>query len=64
MNLLVRSDMIAVIPAEVAARYESHGLLACLRYAVRQQLGVFGCLTARGRPPSAPARQLLSLLLG
>lgn len=64
MNLLVRSDMIAVIPAEVAARYESHGLLACLGYAVRQQLGVFGCLTARGRPPSAPARQLLSLLLG
>jgi len=63
MNLLVRSDMIAVIPAEVAARYEAHGLLACLSYSVRQQLGVFGCLTARGRPPSAPARQLLSLLL-
>ncbi|KRB96866.1 LysR family transcriptional regulator [Hydrogenophaga sp. Root209] len=63
MNLLVRSDMIAVIPAEVAARYESHGMLACIRYAVRQQLGVFGCLMARGRPPSPPLAHLLSLLL-
>jgi molybdate transport repressor ModE-like protein len=62
MNLLVRSDMIAVIPAEVAARYEAHRLLACLRYTVRQQLGVFGCLTARGRPRSRPVQQLLELL--
>jgi molybdate transport repressor ModE-like protein len=62
MNLLVRSDMLAVIPAEVAKRYATHKMLACVRYAVRQQLGVFGCLTARGRPHSRPVHQLLSLL--
>jgi molybdate transport repressor ModE-like protein len=62
MNLLARSDMIAVIPTEVAARYEAHRLLACLRYTVRQQLGVFGCLTARGRLPSKPVAELLDLL--
>ncbi len=62
MNLLVRSDMIAVIPAEVASRYESHRMLACIKYTVRQQLGVFGCMTARGRPPSRAVTQLLSLL--
>lgn len=62
MNLLARSDMIAVIPAEVAARYEAHRLLACLRYTVRQQLGVFGCLTARGRPASRALGQLMKLL--
>ncbi|MCU0925594.1 MAG: LysR family transcriptional regulator [Hydrogenophaga sp.] len=62
MNLLARSDMIAVIPAEVATRYEAHRLLACLRYTVRQQLGVFGCLTARGRPASQPMSELLGLL--
>jgi molybdate transport repressor ModE-like protein len=62
MNLLARSDMIAVIPAEVATRYEAHRLLACLRYTVRQQLGVFGCLTARGRPASQPVSELLGLL--
>lgn len=63
MNLLARSDMIAVLPADVAARYETHRLLACLRYKVRQQLGVFGCLTARGRPLSLPVSQLLALLV-
>ena len=62
MNLLARSDMIAVIPTEVATRYEAHRLLACLRYTVRQQLGVFGCLTARGRPASKPVSELLGLL--
>lgn len=63
MNLLSSSDMIAVIPTEVAARYQEHGLLACLHYKVRQQLGVFGCITARGRPANRALRQLLSLLL-
>ena len=63
MNLLVRSDMIAVLPAEVAARYEAHRLLACLRYTVRQRLGVFGCLMARGRPASRPLLRLLELLM-
>lgn len=63
MNLLARSDMIAVLPAEVAARYEAHRQLACLHYTVRQRLGVFGCLTARGRPASRPLQRLLALLM-
>lgn len=61
-NLLTQSDMIAVIPTEVAERYQQHGLLACLHYAIRQRLNVFGSITMQGRPPNLPARRLLEWL--
>ena len=46
-NLIGNSDMLAVMPTEVAERYEAHGLLACLRYTVRQRLSVYGTIAAR-----------------
>ncbi len=63
-NLLTHSDMIAVIPTEVAERYEQHGLLACLRYQLRQQLSVYGVVTSKARPFSPPAAQLIAFVTG
>lgn len=62
MNLLVQSDMVAVVPAEVALRYEQHGLLARIRYEIRNRLNVYGAITARGRPPGPMAARLMRLL--
>ncbi len=39
-NLLAHSQMIAVIPTEVAEHYARHGMLVRLRYELRQQLSV------------------------
>lgn len=61
-NLLGSSDMVAVMPAEVAQRYEAHGLLACLRYSVRQRLSVYGAIAARNRPATPAATQLMRFL--
>lgn len=61
-NLLTHSEMIAVIPSEVAQRYEQHGMLACLRYRLREQLSVYGVITAKGRPLGPATGQLISFL--
>jgi molybdate transport repressor ModE-like protein len=61
-NLITHSNMLAVMPAEVALRYEEHSLLACLRYVVRYRLSVYGAIVARGRPCSVAASQLLAFL--
>ena len=58
-NLIGNSDMLAVMPTEVAERYEAHGLLACLRYTVRQRLSVYGTIAARDRPAGPAATQLV-----
>ena len=63
-NLLTHSEMIAVIPTEVAERYEKHGLLVCLRYSLRKQLSAYGVITARGRPQTPAAGQLVAFLEG
>lgn len=63
-NLLTHSEMIAVIPTEVAERYEKHGLLVCLRYSLRKRLSVYGVITARGRPQTPAASQLVSFVEG
>ena len=60
MDLLAHSDMVAVIPAETAQRYEAHGMLACLRYTIRQQLSVYGVITSKGRPLTPASAQLVS----
>lgn len=61
-NLIGNSDMLAVMPTEVAERYEAHGLLACLRYTVRQRLSVYGTIAARDRPAGPAATQLMHFL--
>ena len=61
-NLIGNSHMLAVMPTEVAERYEAHGLLACLRYTVRQRLSVYGTIAARDRPARPAATQLMQLL--
>ena len=64
MNLLVQSDMLAVIPSEVALRYEQHGLLARVHYEIRNRLDTYGVITARSRPPGPMAARLVRLLKG
>ena len=61
-NLIGNSDMLAVMRTEVAERYEAHGLLACLRYTVRQRLSVYGTIAARDRPAGPAATQLMQFL--
>lgn len=61
-NLITSSDMLAVMPTEVAQRYEAHGLVACLRYTVGQRLSVYGVIAARGRPAGPAVAQLMSFL--
>ena len=61
-SLIGNSDMLAVMPTEVAERYEAHGLLACLRYTVRQRLSVYGTIAARDRPAGPAATQLMQFL--
>jgi molybdate transport repressor ModE-like protein len=63
-NLITSSDMLAVMPTEVALRYEAHGLVACLRYTVRQRLSVYGAIVAKGRPLGPAASQLMAFLGG
>lgn len=62
MNLLTQSDMVAVIPAEVAQRYATHRMLARLRYALRHHLSAYGAITVRDRPLGPMARRLMGLL--
>ncbi len=57
-NLLTQSQMVAVIPTEVAQRYEAHGLLACLRYRIHHRLNVYGAITCTSRPQGPVLRQL------
>jgi len=61
-NLLVQSDMVAVIPTEVALKYQSHGLLACLNCDIHHRLNPYGIITAKGRPPSQVSAALMQLL--
>lgn len=61
-HLITSSDMLAVMPTEVAQPYEVHGLVACLRYTVRQRLSVYGAIMTRGRPAGPAATQLMAFL--
>ena len=61
-NLIARTRMVAVIPASVARRYEQHGLLRILPYAVEQTLAAYGSIVHRDRPPSTAASRFLELL--
>jgi len=64
INLIRRSDLIAVIPAAVAASDAKHGLLCILPYRFRQTLEAYGSLVRSDRPLSGPALDFLELLHG
>ncbi len=63
-NLIAKTEMVAVIPASVASRYEQHGLLRILPYTIRHKLSAYGSIVQQGRPLSLAASQFLDLLHG
>ncbi len=62
INLIRRSQMIAVIPATVARRDAEHGLLQIVRYRIRRKLANYGSLVRNDRPLSKPAQRFLELV--
>lgn len=62
INLIQRSDLVAVIPESVAERDARHGVLQILPYTFRQKLETYGSLVPRERPLSKPAAHFLELL--
>ena len=61
-NLLLRTDMIGVVPASVAERFAAHGLLGVLDYRLRHRLPSYGSIVRRDRPTSRAASRLLEFL--
>lgn len=64
INLIRRSNLIAVIPAAVAANDARHGMLHILPYRFQQTLEAYGSLVRSDRPLSKPALEFLQLLHG
>lgn len=62
INLIRRSELVAVIPEAVARRDAANGVLHILRYAIGQQLEDYGSIVRRDRPLSRPAERFLALL--
>jgi DNA-binding transcriptional LysR family regulator len=61
-SLLTDSELIAVLPASVAAYYAQQGALTVLPLPLPRKLGPFGIVTRRGRPASAPMSVLIDAL--
>ena len=61
-NLLMRTEMIGVVPESVAQRFARHGLLLVLDYRLNHRLPSYGCIVRRDRPTSRAAARLLELL--
>jgi DNA-binding transcriptional LysR family regulator len=64
INLITRSDLLAVIPQAVAQRDAAHGVLRILPYRFDQKLESYGSLVPKDRPLSKPAARFLELLHG
>ncbi|NMM78950.1 LysR family transcriptional regulator [Acidovorax sp. SRB_24] len=64
INLIRRSEMVAVIPEAVARRDAQHQVLSIVDYPLRQTLAAYGSIVRRDRPPSGAARRFLELLHG
>ena len=62
INLIRRSELVAVIPETVARRDAEHGVLRILPYKFRQKLEAYGSLVPKNRPLSQPAARFLELL--
>ncbi|MGO4330186.1 LysR family transcriptional regulator [Cupriavidus sp. 2TAF22] len=61
-SLLADSELIAVLPASVAAFYAGLGALAVLPLPLPRKLGPYGIVTRRGRPPTASMSLLIDAL--
>jgi DNA-binding transcriptional LysR family regulator len=61
-NLIAKTQMVAVIPQSVAARYQAHGLLRILPCAVRHKLAAYGSIVQKDRPTSVAAAEFLRWL--
>lgn len=61
-NLIARSQMLAVIPETIASRYQAHGLLRILPYAIDHSLAPWGTLLQRQRPVNPVTQAFLDLL--
>lgn len=64
VDLVTRTQMLAVLPASVASGLERHGMLGVLRYRMRARLMSYGSIVHADRPLSEPARRFLDLLHG
>jgi DNA-binding transcriptional LysR family regulator len=62
INLVSRSELLAVIPETVARRDERHGVLRVLPYKFGNKLESYGSLVPKERPLSRPAARFLELL--
>ena len=62
INLIRRSQMIAVVPEAMARRDAEHGLLHIVRYRIRQKLEAYGSLVRKDRPLTRPAEHFLELV--
>ncbi len=62
INLIRRSQLVAVIPEAVARRDAEHGILRILPYRLGQTLAAYGSLVSKDRPLSKPAEHFLGLL--
>jgi DNA-binding transcriptional LysR family regulator len=62
VNLIRRSQLVAVIPEAVARRDAQHGLLRIVPYRMQQKLEAYGSLVRKDRPLSSPAEHFLALL--
>lgn len=62
INLILKSELVSVVPEAVARRDADHGLLQILPYRMRHKLETYGSLVRRDRPLSVPAEHFLALL--
>jgi DNA-binding transcriptional LysR family regulator len=61
-SLLQQSDMIALIPAEIARHYAQYGMLAVLPVVADCEMDAFGIITRQDAPLSPSAGTMLKLL--
>ena len=62
INLIRRSQMIAVVPEAMARRDAEHGLVHIVRYRIRQKLEAYGSLVRKDRPLTKTAEHFLELV--
>jgi DNA-binding transcriptional LysR family regulator len=60
--MLESSDMIAVVPNDVAEHYARYGMISVLAVELPLAMGNLGLLTSRARPNSAAVQGLIAFL--
>lgn len=61
-NLLLQSDMVAVIPQDIAKIYNRFGILSILDYNISSQLNPYGIITPSHRPQSQFTQAMIKYL--